>query len=314
MGSPKLARPSPSRPRKGKGGRSVGNGKATDKGVAALLLLGVTALCVSDWTSLYVPRLLVWRQGSGCVPGDLSPCLPENHHPDIDVVSVAVKPTCVTKIAIDSINQYIAPRRIHLITASEGACEVLKKMATNVRCHAQDGLVPGLTKAAVAKQLKTWYANADPGSGYLGRELSGWYLQQLLKLGAARHVPDLSHTFLVWDPDMIVLEPFSVFSKQRSGATGKDRVMRHVGGYVIAEYEYAYEKLTGEKLALAPDGSSYVTHQMVFERQIAVRTARFPNPASLFAHTHTRRELYLCPYKTVRPNYSDCLLIHTTKD
>ena len=113
---------------------------------------------------------------------------------------------------------------------------------------------------------------------------------------------------------MIVLEPFSVFSKQRSGATGKDRVMRHVGGYVIAEYEYAYEKLTGEKLALAPDGSSYVTHQMVFERQIAVRTARFPNPASLFAHTHTRREHYLCPYKTVRPNYSDCLLIHTTKD
>ena len=266
-----LSRASPSRPRpRGKAGaRSMGNGRAQDRGVAALLLLGIFALLVSGLTSTYVPRLVKWRQGADCVPGDTTPCLPENHHPDIDVVSVVVKPTCVTKVSVQGINQYIAPRRIHFITKDEHACEIILKFANNIRCYPQDTLVPGLTKQTVSDELQNLYSEkADASGTYMGRELAGWYLQQLLKLGAARHLPYLSHTFLVWDPDMIPLEPFRVFSKERSGATGKERVMRHVGGYVIKEYEYAYEKLTQEQLANAPDGSSYVTHAMLFERSI----------------------------------------------
>ena len=70
-----------------------------------MLLLGVTALAISGLTSTYVPRLVLWRQGASCVPGDAEPCPPETHHPDIDVVCVAVKPTCVTRVAIASIKQ-----------------------------------------------------------------------------------------------------------------------------------------------------------------------------------------------------------------
>ena len=119
-------RASPSLPRaRGKGGRSTGTGRSGERGVAALLLLGVTALAVSGLTSTYVPRLVLWRHGASCVPGDVAPCPPEAHHPDIDVVCVAVKPTCVTRVAIASINQYVAPRFIRFVSADAEACAAL---------------------------------------------------------------------------------------------------------------------------------------------------------------------------------------------
>lgn len=267
-------RASPSLPRaRGKGGRSTGTGRSGERGVAALLLLGVTALAVSGLTSTYVPRLVLWRHGASCVPGDVAPCPPEAHHPDIDVVCVAVKPTCVTRVAIASINQYVAPRFIRFVSADAEACAALVAMAHNVRCVPQDEVIPGVTKASVERALEGLFPpenTNEKGQGkegrYLGRERAGWYLQQLVKLGVARHLPDLTSTFLVWDPDMIALEPFRVFSTERSGRTGRERVVRHVGGYAIRSYERAYVALTGEQMASAPDGSSYVTHAMTFER------------------------------------------------
>ena len=274
-----LARTSPSRARaRGKGGRSTGTGRSGERGVAALLLLGVTALAISGLTSTYLPRLVVWRQGASCVPGDETPCPPETHHPDIDVVSVAVKPTGVTRVAIASINQYVAPRFIRFVSADADACAALVAMARNVRCTPQDEVIPGVTKDAVKRELDSLYhgsrtterdskgTKTPSSASYLGRERAGWYLQQLIKLGVARHLPDLTSTFVVWDPDMIALEPFKVFSAERSGKTGKERVIRHVGGYTIRSYEDAYERLTNEPLVAAPDGSSYVTHAMTFER------------------------------------------------
>ena len=101
----------------------------------------------------------------------------------------------------------------------------------------------------------------------MGRTNAGWYLQQLLKLGAAAHVPRLSETFLVWDGDMIALWPQRVFGG-RAGNTDRRRVARHVGGYAIDSYAPAYEILTGgAPMRKAPDGSSYVTHEMAMERR-----------------------------------------------
>ena len=201
---------------------------------------------------------------------------PEAHHPDIDVVCVAVKPTCVTRVAIASINQYVAPRFIRFVTADAERCAALVAMAHNVRCVPQDEVIPGVTKASVERALEGLFPpenTNEKGQGkegrYLGRERAGWYLQQLVKLGVARHLPDLTSTFLVWDPDMIALEPFRVFSTERSGRTGRERVVRHVGGYAIRSYERAYVALTGDAMrrASAPDGSSYVTHAVnTFER------------------------------------------------
>lgn len=186
-------------------------------------------------------------------------------HPDVDVVSVAVKPTCVTRVAVAALNQFVGPRRIHFVTADEARCDVLRGMASNVECHPEDRVVPGITKRAVAAELRRLHG-LDADARYVGRETSGWYLQQLVKLGAAAHIPDLSPTFLVWDPDMIALWPIKLFGA-RQGATGELRALRHVGGYVIPSYEPSYRALTGDAMRTAPDGSSYVTHQMTMRRE-----------------------------------------------
>ena len=224
-------------------------------------------MSVSALTSYTLPRLVEWRHNIGCVPGsdDGVACAPEMRHPDVDVVSVAVKPTCVTRVAVAALNQFVGPRRIHFVTADEARCEVLRGMASNVECHPEDRVVPGITKRAVAAELQRLHG-LDADARYVGRETSGWYLQQLVKLGAAAHVPNLSQTFLVWDPDMIALWPIKLFGA-RQGATGELRALRHVGGYVIPSYEPSYRALTGDAVRRAPDGSSYVTHQMTMRRE-----------------------------------------------
>ena len=71
----------------------------------------------------------------------------------------------------------------------------------------------------------------------MGRAHGGWYLQQLVKLGASRYLPGLSDTFMVWDPDMIPLWPVTVFGERSATNGGKRKVFRQVGGYVIRSYE-----------------------------------------------------------------------------
>ena len=269
-------------------GRALRPNTVGERGVCLLLLLGVTALASSALMSRILPHVLAWRRASACLPTDslrpgAAPCPPEASHPSLDVVSVAAKPTCVTRLAVAALNQYVGPRRIVFVSSDDAACARLTSFARNVECVPQDDLIPGVTKAAVDAELARLYGEtrgarrkrggrggggAAGAGNYMGRSNGGWYLQQLVKLGAARYLRGLSDTFLIWDPDMIPLWPVRVFGAQASSANGgKRRAFRQIGGYVIRAYESSYEKLVpGERVQYAPDGSSYVTHQMVVEK------------------------------------------------
>ena len=255
-------------------GRTLRSNTVGERGVCLLLLLGVTALASSALMSRILPHVLAWRRASACLPTDSSrpgaaPCPPEASHPTLDVVSVAAKPTCVTRLAVAALNQYVGPRRIVFVASNDAACARLSSFASNVECVPEDDLIPGVTKAAVDAELARLYGGGGTAGGnYMGRSNGGWYLQQLVKLGAARHIRGLSETFLVWDPDMIPLWPVRVFGDDASVANGfKRRAFRQIGGYVIRAYESSYEKLVpNERVQYAPYGSSYVTHQMVMEK------------------------------------------------
>ena len=195
-------------------------------------------------------------------------CANERAYPDLDVVSVAVKPSCVNAVAVAALNQYVGPRRIVVVAPDETRCETFRGMATNVECHAEDAFIRGLTKDAVSWYLEDAYGDSLGRDGararFVGRELGGWYLQQLIKLGAATSTaiahPPLSRKFLLWDLDMIPLRPLTLFKGEIP--------VRQIGGNVIKSYEAAYETLTGDRLKYAKDGTSYVTHQMVVDASI----------------------------------------------
>ena len=130
----------------------------------------------------------------------------------IDVVGVAYKPTCVTKMSIDRLNAHLSPRYINVFTTSDSKCAKFKAMAPNVRCYYDGDVVPKVTKKSVDAFLAERFGEAYADALKSGKKLAGWYLQQFVKLGVARYLDDLSEHFLIWDLDMIPLRNMVPFT------------------------------------------------------------------------------------------------------
>lgn len=182
----------------------------------------------------------------------------------IDVLGVAAKPTCVAKQAVQSLNRYLQPRRIVIITTNAEACSVFRTFAHNVDCKEENDVLPGVSKDTVGTFLEKRYT-VDGDGEFNGRTLAGWYLQQFLKLGASQYLPDLSRYFLIWDMDMILLHKLSPFypSYSRKLQHVEQKTVVNIGGARNPGYEFAYKQLTGSRLEYAEDGSSFVTHSLV---------------------------------------------------
>ena len=142
-------------------------------------------------------------------------------------------------------------------------------------------MIPGLSKAGVAYHLEE-RMKIDADSIFKGRSLSGWYFQQLLKLGVSRHIDQLSSLFLLWDMDMIPVRPLTLFQERGRAeqlpykvdadlhsSLHTQRALLQIGGSVVKEYELSYERLfEGNKVSYAPDGSSLVVHHMLVYKPI----------------------------------------------
>ncbi len=63
--------------------------------------------------------------------------LPHRDGPVIDVVGVSLKPSCVTRQAVASLNRYLQPRTIHVVTTNAEKCDIYSSFASNVECHIQ---------------------------------------------------------------------------------------------------------------------------------------------------------------------------------
>jgi len=212
---------------------------------------------------LVVLALLWWRvlggtPGHCSAPSDGGAACPSPLPPStVDVVTVALAPGCVAAASIASLNRFLNPKRLFVVARAPEACANFTRLAPNVVCLLDDQVLPGVSRSAVASLLQQRYG-LRRGSGHSGRDTAGWYHQQLLKLGAVSYIPDLSLTFLLWDSDMVALRPIHIRDEQ-------GRLRRQSGGSRVKTYAASYARLTGEPLQLAPDGSSFVTHQMVVQ-------------------------------------------------
>ncbi|EFJ41541.1 hypothetical protein VOLCADRAFT_107627 [Volvox carteri f. nagariensis] len=190
----------------------------------------------------------------------------------IDVVAVSLKPSCVTREAIASLNRYLQPRAIHIITTSSDKCSIFSLFADNVVCHLQDKFLDGVTVDLVGDFLQR-RLGLDQHKRFKGRDLSGWYMQQFLKLGSVLALPGLSIYYVVWDLDMILLSPVQLVWRDRelpggglagmSASVGQTQTLVNIGGSVAPGYMASFQRLTKHGLEFAPDGTSFVTHWMV---------------------------------------------------
>ncbi|KAK3254521.1 hypothetical protein CYMTET_36265, partial [Cymbomonas tetramitiformis] len=179
------------------------------KPLAALIVLVIVL-------TILVTHQLVYTPEARCdLDWDINPfedvgssCFQPRHMAGVDVVSIAVKPTCVTQGAIRGLNRFLGPRRIIIISPTSSRCAKFEKMAPNVKCLVEDSVIPGLSKQSVASHMKEVYG-VDGDQITSGRRLAGWYLQQFLKMGVAQYLDGLSQQYLLWDLDMIPLQPLN---------------------------------------------------------------------------------------------------------
>lgn len=94
-----------------------------------------------------------------------------------------------------------------------------------------------------------------PDSAAAGR--AGWLYQQLVKLGAASYVEDLTETFVVVDADVVFLRPVAF-----DLSAGK-RNRYSLSAEHVPPYADAYERLVGRR---PPTDRSLTAHHMVIDR------------------------------------------------
>eukprot|EP00241_Pyramimonas_parkeae_P018817 CAMPEP_0114298770 /NCGR_PEP_ID=MMETSP0059-20121206/12604_1 /TAXON_ID=36894 /ORGANISM="Pyramimonas parkeae, Strain CCMP726" /LENGTH=409 /DNA_ID=CAMNT_0001421171 /DNA_START=157 /DNA_END=1386 /DNA_ORIENTATION=- len=236
--------------------------------------IGLGLACLGMTLLMFVVLMFLWAKSlphSDCdlklyqnpnfdpYSANAGPCQRARLHADVDVVVVAVKPTCVTPFAIRGLNFFMGPRTIYVIAPTQTRCAVFAKQAQNVVCIVEDQVVPGLNKKVVGEYIEKLY-QASGSSIVYGRSMAGWYLQQFLKMGVARHLDGLSEHYLLWDSDMVPLKPMDWFRHNRT------QVLFNTGGYLTPTYDQVYERLMGTKMSYAADGTSFVTHSMMIYR------------------------------------------------
>ncbi|EFJ41418.1 hypothetical protein VOLCADRAFT_98577 [Volvox carteri f. nagariensis] len=125
-------------------------------------------------------------------PPWLIPC--KSYYPAaFDVVTIALKPTCVNRQMITSVNTFMLPkpRSIHVVAAR--GCGVFRTFAENVVCY--------LVSEAVSEWLGgRFQVRSETDAKHIKRR-STWYFQQFLKLAVATHIPGLADYFLIFDSE-----------------------------------------------------------------------------------------------------------------
>ena len=174
-----------------------------------------------------------------------------------------------TRAVFESIYLYYNPRRIVVVTISEeiqtlknlileykwilGNLEIIYIEETSF--FTTNGL--NLTLESILEE----YDETIPGN----QREPGWWIQQLIKLGAPSQVPNISPVYVVWDADLIPLEKWPLFEPD----TGKyfTAILQEFPRSEFNSIEYAksMKELTGlTAIEPAQNCGTFVTHHMVF--------------------------------------------------
>ena len=191
-------------------------------------------------------------------------------YPALDVVVVAIRPTCINQQAVRSVLEHLGPRRILVITPQQH-CARFEAYDQRITCLPEHTVVKGVTVPSLAAYLKRRRLSEAHG---LHR--AGWYMQQFCKLLFYRVVPDLSEHFLIWDSDMIMTRSFRIFNDW-------GQIRQHTGGIFVQQYASAYHAATGDAMLFGPRWESFVVHHLVvykpFLREM-LRTMGFDEAAA----------------------------------
>lgn len=107
----------------------------------------------------------------------------------------------VTRSVLEGVHRFYRPRRIIVVTR-KSETEILKKLAPFwdvgcVECVEEESFfVPNFN--LTLEEIVAEYDAKRPGD----QREPGWWIQQLIKLGAATQIAGISPTYVVWDGEI----------------------------------------------------------------------------------------------------------------
>jgi len=170
-----------------------------------------------------------------------------------------------TRAVLEGIATQYQPRTIHVISPRDQANQ-LAELATDwavpqLVTHAEESFFQsvGLSKVQICEELQ------------LGKSLyqPGWFYQQLLKLGAAEGLPNLSEWYLVWDADLLPVDSWPIVQSENGKTSYWFSLLQHsqYGNEIIVnKWETWIEKVLNVE-PVTDEVGTFVPHHLWFKRE-----------------------------------------------
>lgn len=170
-----------------------------------------------------------------------------------------------TRAVLEGITTHYAPRAIHVI-APEPEARLLQQQSQQWQTvplftHAEELFFQGsgLTKDRICAELD------------LGKSLytPGWFYQQLLKLGAAEGIEDLSEWYVVWDSDLLPVATWPLICQDNQTVQHTFALLQHNqwgNEQIVSTWANWIRSVLGVEPITDTEGT-FVPHHMWFKRQ-----------------------------------------------
>lgn len=153
----------------------------------------------------------------------------------------------IALLAATSLLRFLEPDRIHVVGSAETIEAARRWQIPHLTLLDEDAVVPEIT----LRRLREMQAGAGRNPNR-----AGWYLQQFVKMGMARHEGIREH-YLAWDSDTVLLRPLDIF-------TPDGRTLITSRGIPTLDY---YRTLAGVLLGEpVPPAVSCIREQMMFRK------------------------------------------------
>jgi len=174
----------------------------------------------------------------------------------------------ITRSVLEAIDMFYNPRRIIVVTSKKEAT-LLQNLVKywdvkNLKIiYEEDFFIPnfGLT---IEDIIQEYNINREGEQ----RE-PGWWIQQLIKLGAANQIHDISQVYIVWDGDLIPTRRWKLCDYNDKGEINYYiAILQAESRSEFNSYQYAacMKALTNMLPTEPNEGGTFVAHHMIFNK------------------------------------------------
>ena len=175
----------------------------------------------------------------------------------------------ITRSVLEALELFYKPRKIIVVTSKKEA-DILRNLTIHwdinhlELIHEEDFFKPNFNLS-----FEEIIEEYDITRGFQQRE-PGWWIQQLIKLGAATQIDNLSPTYIVWDGDLVPTRRWKLcdYNDNRE----KIFYFAILQGETRSEFNsYQYASCMKALINMIPvvpnEGGTFVSHHMIFEKK-----------------------------------------------